>query len=150
MNKEKYDQSLALGHKGHHFVEAGFFSSAKEFFRRSLGLSREIGDRAGEARTLNNIGTVHGAVGDYSNALTYFEQSLGINRELGNKEGELLTCYNIGINYLEQADPAKALPHLRCAVELAEEIGHGNLDEYRKKLAEVMEWQAAPSWEAKK
>ena len=51
--------------------------------REALQLRREVGNPAGEALVLNNIGNVYLAKGDYAEAQTYFERTLEL-REKAN------------------------------------------------------------------
>ena len=60
---------------------------------------REVGDRAGEAATLNNIGLVYHGLGEPQRALEYFGQALPITREVGDRAGEAATLNNIGAVY---------------------------------------------------
>lgn len=53
----------------------------------AFGKSNEIGDRAGEGTTLNNISQIHKKRGDYDTALHYLEQSLKIRRQIGDTYG---------------------------------------------------------------
>ncbi len=59
------------------------YDEALPCLEQSLAISREIGDRAGEGATLNNISTTAHARGDYATALGYLEQSLAISRDNG-------------------------------------------------------------------
>jgi Tfp pilus assembly protein PilF len=45
--------------------------------------------------------------------------------------------WNIGCAYAEQGDLAKAEPYMSRAVQLAEEIGHPALEQFREALADV-------------
>lgn len=38
--------------------------SALSYYEQALPLQKQVGDRSGEATTLNNIGGVHSALGD--------------------------------------------------------------------------------------
>jgi tetratricopeptide (TPR) repeat protein len=51
---------------------------ALETYEAALALRREVGDRAGEGTTLNNIGWIYLNAGDKSQARTYLAQALGI------------------------------------------------------------------------
>ena len=67
-----------------------------EYYGQALPIRREVGDRAGEAATLNNIGCVYYGLGDRQRALEYYEQALPILREVGDRAGEATTLNNIG------------------------------------------------------
>ncbi|WP_420208878.1 tetratricopeptide repeat protein [Candidatus Electronema sp. JC] len=49
---------------------------------------KELGDKAGEGRTLNNISQIYDARGDYPAALTYLEQSLRIMQRLATRQAK--------------------------------------------------------------
>ncbi len=69
---------------------------ALEYYGQALPIMREVGDRAGEAATLNNIGAVYRGLGEPQRALEYFGQALPIRREVGDRAGEAVTLNNIG------------------------------------------------------
>ena len=47
-------------------------SRALQYYGQALPILREVGDRAGEATTLTNIGEVHRGLGERQRALEYF------------------------------------------------------------------------------
>ncbi|MFC5940626.1 tetratricopeptide repeat protein [Micromonospora harpali] len=53
----------------------GDWQQALEFLSQALPVRREVGDRAGEANTLTNIGHVHSRLGDRRRALEFFTQA---------------------------------------------------------------------------
>jgi tetratricopeptide (TPR) repeat protein len=55
-----------------------------------------VGDRGGEATTLNNIGGVYSELGEKQKALEYYSQSLPLRRAVGDRSGEATTLNNIG------------------------------------------------------
>ena len=67
-----------------------------EYYEQALPLLRAVGDRGGEATTLNNIGAVHSALGEQARALEYYEQALPLLRAVGDRGGEATTLNNIG------------------------------------------------------
>ncbi len=72
-----------------------------------------MGDKAGEASTLNNIGLVYDALGDKQLALDYYNQSLPLSRQVGDKAGEATTLNNIGGVYHALGDKQTALDYLQ-------------------------------------
>jgi CHAT domain-containing protein len=54
---------------------------------------RAIGDRRGEAITLNNIGNVYESIGEWQKALEKFKEALPIRREIGDRRGEAITGF---------------------------------------------------------
>ena len=102
-----------------------------------MAIQREIGDKAGEGATLNNLSQIYDARGDYATALTYLEQGFAICKEIGDKAGEHATCWNIGRIYQKQGDFAKAEAYIRRSMEIAEATGHPDLEKRRAALEEI-------------
>jgi tetratricopeptide (TPR) repeat protein len=55
--------------------------SALVYYRRSLAIWREVGDRSAEGATLRNVGGVYQDLGRPDSALVYYTRSLAIQRE---------------------------------------------------------------------
>ena len=68
-----------------------------------------MGDRAGEAITLNNIGLVYDTIGLPQEALTPPTPKLPIQQTVGDRAGEAITLNNIGMFYQAIDQPQEAL-----------------------------------------
>jgi tetratricopeptide (TPR) repeat protein len=66
--------------------------------------SDEVGDRTGEAATLNNIGSAHNNLGDENQALAHYRQALTIQREVDDRTGEATTLNNISAIQFQRGD----------------------------------------------
>jgi non-specific serine/threonine protein kinase len=66
------------------------------FLEESLGLWRRLGDRAGEATSLHNLGVAARSLGDRVQAQDCFEQSLSRFRDLGDTRNAGLSLLNLG------------------------------------------------------
>ncbi|MDT9324106.1 MAG: tetratricopeptide repeat protein, partial [Limnospira sp. PMC 1290.21] len=66
---------------------------------QALPLRRAVGDRGGEATTLNNIGRVYDSLGEKQTALDYHNQALPLLRAVADRGGEATTLNNIGLVY---------------------------------------------------
>src|SRR5262249_59200004 len=75
-----------------------------DYYQQALPICRQVGDRAGEAATLNNIGMVYTRRGDGENALHHYQQALPITRQVGDRAGEAATLNNIGLVYTRRGD----------------------------------------------
>jgi CHAT domain-containing protein len=82
-----------------------------------------LGDKAGIARTLNNIGGVHRLQGDYGEALEHYQKSLTLKEQLGDKAGIAATLTNIGIVHSKQGNYVQALEHYQKSLVLGEQLG---------------------------
>ena len=134
---KKKERAFYLGEAGSDLYHIAKYSEALPLFEQSLAIDRELGDKAHEGTTLNNISQIYKARGDYGTALKYLEQSLRIQQEIGDRRGEAETSWNIGMLYKKQGDLRKAESYMSRTVQLAEEIGHPDLESDRKALAEL-------------
>ena len=95
---------------------------ALDSYQQALAIRREIGDRAGEAITLNNIGVVYVDQGRYAEALDTFPQALTIRREVGDRVGEGITLDEIGFATQQQNQPNVALIYYEQAMGMFEAL----------------------------
>jgi len=101
----------------------GKYDQALAYYKQSLAIQQEIGDRSGEGTTLNNISQIYDSRGDYGTALSYLEQSLAIRQEIGDRSGEGRTLNNIGQIYQARGDYGTALSYLEQSLAIQQEIG---------------------------
>ena len=96
---------------------------AVQSYEAALAGYRELGDRADEANTLNNIGNVYGLLGNYPAAMESYEESLALKRELGNRAGEANTLGNIGNVYQSLGNYPAAMESYEESLALKRELG---------------------------
>ena len=60
---------------------------AKEHYERWVGITRDIGDRRGEASARANLGEVFSSLGRYAEAREHYEAGLAIAQEIGDLRG---------------------------------------------------------------
>lgn len=104
--------------QGVSFFEASakeeYFNKALEFYYKSLKIQEEIGDKAGIAKSFNNIGEIYGKQAEneqnpdsvkskFTKALDWNEKCLNIWQEIGDKQGITNSLYNLSGIYLKQA-----------------------------------------------
>jgi CHAT domain-containing protein len=94
-----------------------------ENFRKSLALRTKLGDRAGEASTLNSIGALYFALGEFERALDYHLQALSIFQSVGDKRRQSIALTNIGLDYASLRNENKALDSYNKALQLQRELG---------------------------
>jgi DNA-binding SARP family transcriptional activator len=90
--------------------------------RTGLDSARRVGDRAGEAWILNNLGILYGQL-RMQDAVGYFEQALAIRREIGDQVGEAQAANNLADAYLRLQRFDEALEPLARAMEIQRRIG---------------------------
>ncbi len=113
------------------------------YYNEALSIVREVGDRAGEAATLNNIGGVHHGLGDRARALTYYNEALPILREVGARAGQAVTRFNVAMIHRGEGRLGEAVAELGLVVELNRQVKHPEsesaiamLQQVRAELAE--------------
>jgi tetratricopeptide (TPR) repeat protein len=98
-------------------------AEALHHYQKALIMSREIGDRAGEGTTLNNISQIYRAWGRNDEALKTLEECLAIYREIGDRAGEGTTLNNISQVYDAWGRYDEALKALEESLAIRREIG---------------------------
>ncbi|MEM7714418.1 MAG: CHAT domain-containing tetratricopeptide repeat protein, partial [Cyanobacteria bacterium P01_A01_bin.68] len=96
---------------------------ALSFYNEALTLHRAVGDRSGEATTLNNIGLVYSDLGEPQKALSYYNQALPLDRALSDRGGEATTLNNIGKVYYDLGEKQKSLSLFNQALPLLRAVG---------------------------
>jgi predicted ATPase len=88
-----------------------------------LALRRRLGDRAGTAASLGNLGNVRRRQGDFAGAAALHEESLAIKRELGDKPGIAASLINLGVVAEQRGDGARAAALCEESLALKREVG---------------------------
>jgi tetratricopeptide (TPR) repeat protein len=109
-----------IGKQYHHI---GQYKTASEYLKKSLAIQQDIGDKAGEGTTLNNISAIFNAKGDYNTALEYLKKSLAIQQDIGDKAGEGTTLNNISAIFNAKGDYNTALEYLKKSLAIQQDIG---------------------------
>ncbi|MCA2716909.1 MAG: tetratricopeptide repeat protein [Microcystis sp. M169S2] len=117
----KYTASLTSLGNAYYFL--GEYQKAIEFYQQSLAITREIGDRRGEAASYNNLGNVYNSLGEYQKAIEFHQQSLAIEREIGDRGGEAKSYGNLGNVYNSLGEYQKAIEFYQQSLAILREIG---------------------------
>ncbi|MGI8884196.1 MAG: tetratricopeptide repeat protein [Pyrinomonadaceae bacterium] len=133
LHKEKQDKQaeiILLSKLAFFFDFISEYRKALGYHEQSLAISREIGNRLEEGKSLNSIGNAYYSLGEYRKAIGYHEQSLAISREIGNRLEEGKSLSNIGNSYLSLGDYKKPIIYNEEALAISREIedrsGEGN------------------------
>ena len=86
-------------HVGTSYFFLDQYAKAMELFKQALAINEELGDRAGQWKTLSGLGNCYRSLGQYAKAMELFEQALAMDKELGDNAGQeyalngLANCY---------------------------------------------------------
>jgi CHAT domain-containing protein/Tfp pilus assembly protein PilF len=98
-------------------------SEALARFHLARNIAEQIGDRAGMADTLINIGNVHFSQGALAQALEHYQKSLALSEALGDRAGVSAALNSVGNVHYNQGDYAQALEHYQKSLTLSEALG---------------------------
>ena len=122
---------------------------ALDYLKKSLAIQQEIGDRAGEGTTLNNISAIYDASGDYDTAMEYLKKSLAIRQEIGDRAGLCATLFNMGHIFLQKEDLPQAMGAWVSVYRMAKAINLAQALEELENLAEQLKLpgEGLEAWE---
>jgi CHAT domain-containing protein len=104
------------------YDDLGEKQKALEYYNQALPLTHAVGDRAGEAITLANIGWTYSALGEKQKALEYYNQALPLRRAVGDRAGEAKTLTHIGEVYDDLGEKQKALDYYNQSLPLSRAV----------------------------
>ena len=115
--------AAALNNIGYVYDTQGYKSKGLEYYRRSLEIQEEIGDKKGISISLNNIGYAYSTQGDIPKGLEYYQRSLKIQEEIGDKEGIARSLKNIGYTHHTQGNISEGLLYYHRNHQILNEMG---------------------------
>jgi tetratricopeptide (TPR) repeat protein len=110
-DKKRIVAERAVSEASHLYMQATV-DSRRQAIRKleeALPLWQAMGDRRGEAQTLNLIGAFHFELGESQKALTYCYQALPLLRAVGDRQGEMYSLRDIGVAYRNLSELPKVL-----------------------------------------
>ena len=99
------------------------FKEALASWEQSLKLYRELGDRQGQADSLESLGFAYLILGEYQQAIHFHQQSLALKREIGDRQGQADSLGGLGIAYGALGDYQRALDLYQQQLTIAREVG---------------------------
>lgn len=120
----KNDLAIVYSEMGQISRLKGDLQQSLNYYSRSLGLVREIGNKSSEAAMLGNIAGIFSDRGDLDKALDYYRQDLSIEPVESRKA---TTYNNIAMVYSSREDYVSAIQYLDKAIALNQRFGdyHG-------------------------
>ncbi|HKQ78452.1 MAG TPA: tetratricopeptide repeat protein [Blastocatellia bacterium] len=123
--KELVTENLVreLTRQGGRLRSQGNYPEALARYRLAQKIAEQIGDQAGVADILIDIGIVYESQSDYARAIEHHQKSLSLSEALGNKAGASRALLNIGIVHYRQGAYAQAIEHYKKSLGLSEALG---------------------------
>ena len=112
----------------YHLIDACVYQSlaeygkAETYYKNALVITKEIGDKQGEATCYGNLENVYQYLGEYGKAETYQKNALVITKEIGDKKGEAACYGNLGTVYQSLGEYGKAETCIKNALVITKEI----------------------------
>lgn len=121
-----------LNHLSRAHVTQKDYETAISYSQRALILSRQAGERLGEANALANlgysevfqaqeVGTSEPEV--YETAIRYLEQGLELSQRLSDRQSQALCCSSLGIAHSVLTQYQAAVPYLEAGLQAAQIAG---------------------------
>jgi len=98
------------------------YDEARELYRESLQICRDIGDRKGEAIALSNLGEVAYASGEHRRATVFYQQGLVIGRDMDDHWVIVACLNNLGEVYSALGDVGLAQTCLAEGLQLTADM----------------------------
>jgi tetratricopeptide (TPR) repeat protein len=123
----------------------GLYPDVRQTLHRALEIYTVLGDAAGEAHCLYQLGNVDEGVGDFDNARTHFEAALKVMRQHDNHAATARTLNSLGLLSLNSGDALAAVTYHLESLELRRQqnapramfIAQLNLGDARKNLGQL-------------
>lgn len=121
-----------LNHLSRICVAKKQYAEAINYSQRALLLSRQVGDKLGEANALANLGysEVYSAQAleraepeVYEMAIGYLQQGLKLSQQLNDRQSLSLCCSSLGAAHLVLSQPQAAIDYLQAGFQAAQASG---------------------------
>lgn len=112
--------------EGQRLFEQGKAQSLRKSIEKrqeALALYRELGNRLGEAKSLNTIGQGYSELAEHQKSLDFYSESLPIYQALEDRSGQAIALGNIGVAYSRLSDNQKAIDYYNRALALYRATG---------------------------
>lgn len=119
-------RALAMIQAGRASAIHGAHTDAAEWFERAINVRQAIGDTAGVAAAMSDMGIALRDLGDYPRAQLIFEVALEIHRSIGNQLGLAVATDMLGCIARNQGNYSRAESLFHESFTLYEALGESN------------------------
>ncbi|MCD4670118.1 MAG: tetratricopeptide repeat protein [Actinomycetia bacterium] len=99
------------------------FRLAKEYLAAAIVAYQDVGDRLGEAVSVNYLGIISNRLGDYVQAIELHQKSLAVFQEIENRNGEALALRWLATAHRELREYQQAKKEYEISLSISREIG---------------------------
>ena len=129
----------------------GRLDEAEDWYRQSLAIDEELGDRFGMAISYHQLGVTAQDRGQLDEAEEWYRRSLDITEELGDRPDMAITYHQLGVTAQDRGRLDEAEEWYRHSLDIKEELGDrpgmamtngqlGLLAEVRQQPRQALEW----------
>ena len=123
----------------------GDYPAAAASHQQALALCRDVGNRLGQAETLNCLGELASRTAASRQARDHHAQALAIARDLGTPLEEARALEGIGRSHLQDGHPSQAAARLRQALAIYQRIGSPAARRVQETLLQLRQDNLAPA-----
>jgi len=149
--RQQHHMAVAFHQLGIVAQTRGELDAAQDWYRKSLDIKDELGDRPGIARSYHQLGRVAQLRGELGTAQDWYRKSLAINEELGNRPGIARSYHQLGMVAEDRGELDTAQDWYHKALTIEEELGDrpsmagsyhqlGVLAQLRRELDAARDW----------
>ncbi|MGC9505226.1 tetratricopeptide repeat protein [Baaleninema sp.] len=124
IDRQNWKFGAALTSLGIAYDSLGQYPRSIEFHQQQLDISREIGDRQGEAISLGGLGIAYDSLGQFQRSIEFHQQQLDISREIGDRRGEAISLNNLGETYQHLENYQQAIQCYQKALAIKKDLGN--------------------------
>jgi tetratricopeptide (TPR) repeat protein len=95
----------------------------------------DVGNREGEAGTLDSLGHAHQQLGHHAESVVWYRRAVDLYDEIGHRWGYAETLSHLGDAHQAAGDLAQARAAWDEALALLDELSHPDADQIRAKLS---------------
>lgn len=106
------------------YRQQGHFDQAQDYHERALALSRQSGNRSGEAQASNDLGVINSYQRRLTEALAYHQQAQKTWEAIGDRVGEGMSWHNLAQITQDLGDYGQAQQYLSEALKILQATGH--------------------------
>ena len=121
--EDRFDETRVYNKLGDVYGPLGDLKEAIEYYERSLGIAKEIGDIAEEVQAYRNLGSAYDSLNEFKQAIEYHELHLTLAKKMEDRAEEGISYGNLGNDYERLGQFKKAMEHHQKHLTIAKELG---------------------------